>query len=262
MHRAVWPVLCCAKICGPFDVGAVDLSHQIIAAIAEPGATLSIRPEIATGNSIDVTEPVQPCSSAESSTSVREVDICGDITTISECNGMLSDGVGPYDASVDCAVRLSGYRGGRYTLSFEEFQTEAGVDVLSVHDGSSADAPVLGTFSGADLPPTFTSSGSDLYLRFTTNDIVQDGGFRVAFNCFGDPVEYWKPADVATQLRVGETVHTLPPSSLHAECLGNVLLSVQCCADAEADCANARVTSLRLPNAELRGTLPEAIGQL
>ena len=52
------------------------------------------------------------------------------------------------------------------------------------------------------------------------------------------------------------------PSSLHAVCLSGVLLSVQCCADEELLCANARVTGLRLSGQQLRGSLPEAIGHL
>ena len=105
---------CCvsAGIRGPFDAGAVDLSRQILAAITNPGAALSIRPETAEGNSTDGMEPVQPCSAAESSTSVREVDICGDITTIAECNGVLSDGVGPYALAL-VLMRLSTGHGQR-----------------------------------------------------------------------------------------------------------------------------------------------------
>ena len=39
-------------------------------------------------------------------------------------------------------------------------------------------------------------------------------------------------------------------------------MSVQCCADVVADCANARVVGLRLAGQQLRGSLPEAIGRL
>ena len=64
--------------------------------------------------------------------------------------------------SADCGLRLQGYRGGRYTLTFEEFDTEAGVDFLNLFDGSSDAAPLLGRFSGAELPRTVTSSGGQL----------------------------------------------------------------------------------------------------
>ena len=74
--------------------------------------------------------------------------------------------------SADCGLRLQGYRGGVYVLTFEEFDVEAG-DSLTVFDGRSSAAPLLGQFSGAELPPTLTSTGPNLYLEFTSNDNVE-----------------------------------------------------------------------------------------
>ena len=90
----------------------------------------------------------------------------------------------------------------------------------------------------------------------------QAPGFRAAYACSGTPIEYLKPSDVGMALTMGETVSGLAASSLHAECLDKVLLSVQCCADATSDCANARVVGLGLSGQQLRGSLPEAIGNL
>ena len=163
--------------------------------------------------------------------------------------------------SADCGLRLHGYRGGVYVLAFEEFDVEAG-DFMTVFDGRSSTAPQLGRFSGAELPPTLTSTGPDLYIEFTSNDAGQSPGFRAEYTCSGMPVEYWQPSDVATPLTMGKTVGGLAASSLHAECLDKVLLSVQCCADASTDCANARVVGLGLSGQQLRGSLPEAIGDL
>ena len=60
----------------------------------------------------------------------------------------------------------------------------------------------------------------------------------------------------------GYTARGLPPSGQEAVCLHNVLMSVQCCADATNDCANARVISIGLSGQQLRGSLPDAIGSL
>ena len=91
---------------------------------------------------------------------------------------------------------------------------------------------------------------------------AQAPGFRAAYACSGTPIEYLKPSDVGMALTISETVSGLAASSLHAECLDKVLLSVQCCADATSDCANARVVGLGLSGQQLRGSLPEAIGSL
>ena len=58
----------------------------------------------------------------------RQLDICGEITTVSDCSGVISDGIGPYADSLDCGVRLNGYIGSTYTLTFDEFETQQDVD--------------------------------------------------------------------------------------------------------------------------------------
>eukprot|EP01051_Picozoa_sp_SAG22_P001952 SAG22_NODE_82_length_21749_cov_10.719769_9_plen_1119_part_00 len=235
----------CCLIAGLIDavgVGSVDLTPNIMAALAHPSA-VTANPESAEGsNGTAVDLSVQPCSQSDAAAAaaVREVDICGDEANIEDCDGVISDGVGPYIASASCGLHLHGYRGGKYTLDFEEFDTEANVDFLTVYDGTSESAPLLGRFSGSELPPTLQSTQPSLFLRFVSNDNAQGVGFRAAFSCSGKPVEYWKPSDVAVPLPMGKTVAGIQPSSLHAVCLDAVLLSVQCCADAATDCANAR----------------------
>ena len=111
--------------------------------------------------------------------------------------------------------------------------------------------------------PLLTTLNELVFFLGIASDNAQAPGFRASFVCGGEPVEYWKPSsDVATVLELGETVNGLAPSSVHAECLDGVLMSVQCCADAATDCANARVIGLGLSGQQLRGSLPEAIGSL
>eukprot|EP01051_Picozoa_sp_SAG22_P006421 SAG22_NODE_420_length_10739_cov_7.090320_7_plen_185_part_00 len=168
--------------------------------------------------------------------------------------------LGLHDSSAECGLRLQGYRGARYTLTFEEFDTEAGNDVLAIYDGSTDAAPLLGRFSGAALPPSLTSAEPNLYLLFISNDNTEAGGFTLKYTCSGDPVEYWKPSDVATNLQIARTVHDIPPSGHQTACLAGVLMGVQCCADANTDCAAARVTGFSLSGQSLRGHIPEMIG--
>ena len=149
------------------------------------------------------------------------MDICGDISSVSDCRGTISDGIGPYTKSADCAVRLAGFVGGRYTLAFEEFELEAGVDFLRVFDGVDGSAPLLGEFSGKQLPALLTSSGPDLYLHFTSNDNGQAVGFRAAFACSGTPLEYWRPATVATELPLGVPTEPTTLRSQQTACLSN-----------------------------------------
>jgi hypothetical protein len=150
----------------------------------------------------------------------------------------------------------------RYTLTFQEFETEAEVDFLYVYAGSSVDSPLLGAFTGKALPPSLTSSGHDLYLQFTSNDNGQAVGFRADFACSGTPLEYWRPTTVATKLPLGVPTELTTLQSQRTACLSDVLLSVQCCADAELSCTNARVMGIGLSKHQLRGSLPEQLGLL
>jgi hypothetical protein len=255
---------CCvaAGIKSPFGVGDIDLTQQAMGVVttgkSAAAAILSQAQEAGTTSS---KSGLQDCSLIPADTT-REVDICGEFKSISDCHGIISDGIGPYAKSADCVVRLAGFLGGRYTLIFEQFELEASVDFLRVFDGVDGSAPLLGEFSGNELPPMLISSGSDLYLRFTSNDNGQAIGFRATFDCSGTPLEYWKPATVATELLIGvPTPQTTLQSQLTA-CLSDVLLSVQCCADADLSCANARVTGVELSKHQLRGSLPEQLGDL
>ena len=196
---------CCisAGLRSTFGVGDVDLTGAAMSTIGRPTA-VRVRPDSAQNDT--KMEGSAPCSQLDAATSagVRELDICSDITTIEDYDGLISDGVGPYIARAHCAVHLKGYSG-QYRLPFQEFELEANRDFLAVHDGSSEDAPLLGRYTGTEPPGALRSSGSDLFLRFTSNDNIQTVGFRAAFHCDGDPVVYWKPSDVATHLTVGTT---------------------------------------------------------
>jgi hypothetical protein len=159
-------------------------------------------------------------------------------------------------------VRLNGFIGSTYTLTFDEFETEQGVDFLRVYDGPSSDAPPLAELSGKTTPTEIFSTGRTMYLQVHSNDNTPAVGFRVAFSCAGTLIEYWKPADVAISLQTAVMSSPVVQADATTECLADVLMSVQCCADATMSCANARVTEVGLSAQSLRGTLPEAMGRL
>ena len=67
---------------------------------------------------------------------------------------------------------------------------------------------------------------------------------------------------MATPLEIGVVSPTIQQADSSTACLSNVLLSVQCCADAAMSCAHARVTEIGLSDQSLRGSIPEAMGHL
>ena len=256
---------CCisAGLKGAFGVADLDLTTQ---AMGNEGPTaVSIAPSVqGSSTAIDGRPETPGCVVADDGHSVRELDICGEITTVSDCSGVVSDGFGPYANSLDCGLQLQGFIGSTYTLTFDKFETEQDVDILEVYDGESTDAPRVAELSGTSMPAAITSTGRSLYLRFTSNDNAAAVGFRLAFSCAGTLVEYWKPADTAIVLGTGTISAPVSQNSMSTHCLsGNgVLMSVQCCADASMSCANARVTGVGLSGSGLRGSIPDALGNL
>jgi PKD repeat protein len=69
-------------------------------------------------------------------------------------------------------------------ITFEFFETQAGVDLVKVYDGSNASGTLLGTFSGTTLPPTLTATSGSMYITFTTNGSVTDNGFQALYHCY------------------------------------------------------------------------------
>ena len=241
-----------------FGVSHLDLTAQAMA--GQRPSSVNIASSAQGSASNDGTD--SPGCAGVGALNPRELDICGEISTVSDCNGVITDGVGPYGDSLDCGVRLEGFIGSTYTLMFEEFETEQDMDVLRVYDGRSSEAPLLMELSGKSTPAAITSTGRNMYMQFTSNDNTAAVGFRVVFSCTGTLVEYWKPADVAEPLRIGVVSAPVAQDSTKTECLSGVLMSVQCCADAAMSCSNARVTGVGLSGTGLRGSIPEAVGSL
>ena len=73
-----------------FGVGDVDLTAAAMNAIDSPSVARVV-PALMAHNSVDPSSTLQPCAATKSAV-VREVDICGDTTTMEDCNGIVSDG--------------------------------------------------------------------------------------------------------------------------------------------------------------------------
>ena len=54
-------------------------------------------------------------------------------------------------------------------LLFHYFATQWRADYVSVYDGDSISAPLVGEFSGSIVPAPITSSSTKLYVRFTSD---------------------------------------------------------------------------------------------
>ncbi|XP_037683717.1 CUB and sushi domain-containing protein 2 isoform X4 [Choloepus didactylus] len=72
----------------------------------------------------------------------------------------------------------------RVHLAFNDIDVEPQFDFLVIKDGATAEAPVLGTFSGNQLPSSITSSGHVARLEFQTDHSTGKRGFNITFTTF------------------------------------------------------------------------------
>ena len=84
-----------------------------------------------------------------------------------------------YSSNMDCRWNLTS--NAVIELLFYTFTTESSIDYVSVYDGDSTSAPLIGQFSGSSLPAPITSSSTKLYVRFTSDGSSQYRGFTARY---------------------------------------------------------------------------------
>ena len=52
---------------------------------------------------------------------------------------------------------------------------------MSVRDGGSTEAPLVGRYCGHNLPHNFLSTGNQLLIRFKTDSSISHEGFRASY---------------------------------------------------------------------------------
>lgn len=92
-------------------------------------------------------------------------------------------------------------------LNFSSFQTESGLDVLTIYNGPTTASPVLGTYSGTGSPCIVTSTavGGCLTVRFVSDGSVVYPGWVATLSCVAAP-----PAATAGSTCVTAITATLP----------------------------------------------------
>ena len=84
-----------------------------------------------------------------------------------------------YRSNTDCRWNLSSNT--LLQLQFASFRTYSSADYLTIYDGGSSSAPLIGRFSGSSLPSPIVSSSNKLYLQFTSDGSYEDYGFKAFY---------------------------------------------------------------------------------
>jgi hypothetical protein len=99
--------------------------------------------------------------------------------------GSIEDGSGPvldYQNDASCTWLIAPNDSvSTVSLTFDNFNLASG-DVLSIYDGSSTSATLIGTYTGSALPPAANSTGPSMFIAFTTNSSSTAPGFLAHYN--------------------------------------------------------------------------------
>ncbi len=138
-------------------------------------------------------------TTADPNASINTLSCAGSPPTLTAQAGILKDpgGDSNYPASLTCSQQVSNAGVSGFEIVFEDFDTEAGADLLTITDINGAAL----TFSGATLPETFLVAGSSFTVRFQANGNTTVGrGFRLRWRAVtvvpgalptpGDPFQF------------------------------------------------------------------------
>ncbi len=117
--------------------------------------------------------------------------IANSTVTKSSCTGELFDSGGEngnYGPNENSYAVISPNSGLPFDLNIDfidiEEEASCGYDVLKIYDGTSASGNLIGTIcNNSNYSPVVSSSTGSLYLHFYTDPLVDQGGFKVSWNC-------------------------------------------------------------------------------
>jgi hypothetical protein len=112
------------------------------------------------------------------------------VTAFDFCNGLVfadTGGTSSNYGDMETVVRtiVPNVPNNNIVLTFSEFNFELDYDYLSVYDGNTTAATLLGKFTGTTIPGPFTSSAADgsLTVKYTSDQFLNFSGFVANISC-------------------------------------------------------------------------------
>lgn len=115
-------------------------------------------------------------------TSVANAQQCNGTTALTTSSGAFGALGYGFNSNCNWLIQPAGVT--KITLTFISFDTETGVDIVKVYDGSDSMATLIGSYSGMTLPPTITSTGNALYIHFTSDAAYNYAGWNASYTSF------------------------------------------------------------------------------
>jgi gliding motility-associated-like protein len=112
--------------------------------------------------------------------------------TIYRCSGTFYDSGGAtgdygYNENLEITI-CPGIPGQKLQLNFTDFNTQSGVDIMTIFDGDNNLAPIIGFFYGPNIPGIIRASPSNtsgcLTIQFSSNATILATGWVANIQCF------------------------------------------------------------------------------
>ena len=133
---------------------------------------------------------------------------CSANPTITANSGILSDGSGlaNYANGLNCSWLIQPGTAGPIVISWNSFDTQAWSDYVYLHDGTSAGAPIIGSYTGNSLPAPVTATSGSVFVRFVTNSSVNAAGWELNYSVQSTP-----PPPACTDPFTADNIVVSPP---------------------------------------------------
>ena len=155
--------------------------------------------------------------------------------TITTCNALFYDHGGPdgnYNNRESYTMTfMPGSDNAVVQAVFSEFSTENNYDYLYIYDGTSTNAPQIGSYCGTNSPGTVTATNGEgaLTFRFTSDNGMVDSGWAASINCI-----YSEPA-LSGDVNLDGVISIDDVSVLLSHVLGNISLTGQTLLNADVN---------------------------
>lgn len=141
--------------------------------------TSSIR--VATAGSYSVRIISGGCTTQVSQPIVVGVNNCSGFTRLTSPSGTIGDGPANYVDNMNCSWHLNRPGATNIRISFSQFNTEAGSDLIRIYRGADSLSPLIATYSGATIPTALNVPSDNVYILFTSNGTVTRAGFTLNY---------------------------------------------------------------------------------
>ncbi len=105
--------------------------------------------------------------------------------------GTIEDGSGPddYRSNTSCSwlIQPADTTLTNILLDFSFLDTEAGEDIISIYDGPSAEAELLGEYGGNEIPGTIYGSSEAVFITFQSGTEIQYRGWKLSYYAYRLP---------------------------------------------------------------------------